>query len=386
MILKKIKNRIKQLYNKSKPFPKIFKYNPKGESIISHVSAFSYGNAGDLMLPVVLRDLFNQCIGVKKWRGIHVFNIVNKNILSKINSTNALIIGGGGLFLKDTNPNNLSGWQWSCSIENLKKIDAPIVMFAVGYNRFRGQEEFSPIFKEHLNEFVKKASFVGIRNSGSIRKIQNYLKDEELKKKLTFQPCMTTLISKIYPKLKDYEHKEDFIAVNCAFDREKLRTNSEDTLKSIADVINKLSKETKIKYYSHMESDKKILKYFDDLNIPYKVVEFSSPTQMINEYSKPRLVIGMRGHAQMIPFGCKTPIVSIISHDKMAWFLEDISHPEWGIDVLDTSFEKQLLEQSLKVYHNYKECISDISTQQENLWKITLKNMDKIKSIINKSN
>lgn len=380
-IYQRILNKFKTLYLKIKPFPRIIKSVSKGELILSHISAFNYGNAGDIMLPVVLRDLFNQRIGVNKWKDIHVSKIVSENILSKINSTDAMVIGGGGLFLKDTNPNDLSGWQWSCSVSQLKKINVPIIMFAVGYNRFRGQDEFSPIFKVHLNEFIKKAAFIGIRNSGSIRKISGYLDNEELKKKLIFQPCMTTIISKIYPSFHDYEQKEDFIAINCAFDREKLRSNTDETLKSIARVVKKLSDQTEIRYYSHMETDKKILKYFDDLNIGYKLVEFNSPKQMIKEYSRPRLVIGMRGHAQMIPFGCKTPILSIISHDKMAWFLEDISHPEWGVDVLDKNFEDKLLKYSSKYYNQYRKCISDISVQQDKLWDITLVNMNTIKNI-----
>jgi hypothetical protein len=39
----------------------------------------------------------------------------------------------------------------------------------------------------------------------------------------------------------------------------------------------------------------------------------------------------MRGHAGMIPFGCGTPIISLVSHPKMAYFLADIERPEWGV-------------------------------------------------------
>ena len=92
----------------------------------------------------------------------------------------------------------------------------------------------------------------------------------------------------------------------------------------------------------------------------------------------------MRGHAQMIPFGCKTPIISIISHNKLAWFLEDISHKEWGVDVLDPNFEKLLLSKSLEAYNDYENRISDISIQQDILWSITQENMNTINKIINK--
>jgi polysaccharide pyruvyl transferase WcaK-like protein len=386
-LLLQIANKIKsKYYRHKKSFPRLVKYIPNGDLRLCHISAFSYRNAGDVVLPVVLRDLFNQKLGVGQWDGIHVHNAIDDNRLSLINCSNAMVIGGGGLFLKDTNPNNISGWQWPCSIDYLKKINVPILMFAVGYNRFRGQEEFDPIFRENLNEFVRKAAFIGIRNHGSIEKLKGYLDSSELKDKLTYQPCMTTLISKIYPELTDYNTKEDFIAVNCAFDRENLRFYSQEVLKSIARVVKKMSGITTIKYYSHVRSDKKILSYFDDLNIPYELIELYSPKSVINAYSKPRLVIGMRGHAQLIPFGCKTPIISIISHDKMKWFLEDIDHPNWGVDVVNPDFENQLLEKANDFYTNYQASISEISVQQEKLWGVTQNNMKRICEIVHQKN
>lgn len=366
------------------PLPYVVKRQKvRGRSFkIVHASAFSYGNAGDTLLPIVLRDLIEKKTCVKKWYSLHVHRIVNGGILRLLNSKDALIIGGGGLFLKDTNPNELSGWQWSCSIENLRKIKIPIIMFAVGYNRFRGQDEFEPIFIKHLNEFVSKASFVGIRNTGSIEKLKGYLYADELKEKLVYQPCMTTLISKIYPEFCEYDNKEDYIAINCAFDREHLRIKSDETLRSIAYVVSKLSKKTKIRYFSHMKSDLKILPYFDELKVQYKLVEFKHPQQIILEYSKPRLVIGMRGHAQMIPFGCKTPILSIVSHDKMQWFLNDICNPTWGVDVNESEFELVLFDKAMELYSNYRKSVSEIAQQQERLWKITKDNLEVINNTI----
>ncbi len=381
----RIDRKIKHLFGPFLPFPGIQKYTPKGNLHLSHISAFSYGNAGDTILPVVLRDLFNQSVGIKKWTGIHVYKTVNAQVVSSINNTDAMVIGGGGLFLKDTNSNDLSGWQWSCSIDQLQKINVPMIMFAVGYNRFRGQDEFSPLFKQHLNEFVERAAFVGIRNTGSIARLREYLDTDQRKQKLDFQPCMTTLITKIYPGYLNYESKEDFIAVNCAFDRENLRLNGNDVLQPICRVVKELSRKTKIRYYSHVESDNKILPLFEQHGISYELVTFSSPAQMIKEYARPRLVIGMRGHAQMIPFGCGTPILSIISHDKMQWFLNDISKPEWGVDVNDPEFEAKLMEKSIRLYDESQTGMTEIAEQQEKLWQITGNNMSRINELIKSS-
>lgn len=354
-------------------------YKPKGKLSVCHISAKGNGNAGDDVLAVVLRDLFNQLGGVKRYYKYSVGQCINKWILQRFNSEDLIIIGGGGLFLTDTNSNELSGWQWLCSIENLRKIKKPIVAFAIGYNRFRNQEDFKPVFTQHLNVFVEKSLFVGIRNHGSIEQLKNYLQTEQLRNKLVFQPCMTTLISILYPKLCHWHQKEDCIAFNCAFDRTEKRGISEEIMWSIARVAQKLSSTTRIRYYAHCENDKIILSYFDILQVPYQLVEFRETRKMIEEYSKPRLVIGMRGHSQMIPFGCSTPILSIISHDKLKWFLDDIHHNEWGVEIADKDFEQKLYEKTTKLYDFFQECIKDIECEKEHFWEITKKNIQYIK-------
>lgn len=383
--------RIKELYhihccrrdNVALPYILLKTESHKG-LMATHVSAFSLANVGDTLLPVVLRDLFNQHIPIKRWHGENIHQMVTSKEVYFYNKDNFIVIGGGGLFLRDTHPNDVSGWQWNCSIDQLKKIRKPIIAFAIGYNRFRGQEDFKPIFTEHINTFVEKAVFIGLRNHGSMEKIKTYLKSDALRNKLVFQPCMTTLISKIYPNLSNYIKKEDYIAFNCAFDRQQLRSVDEDILNSIAKTALALSKVTSIRYFSHMPSDNKILPYFEKHNVPYKLVEMKTLDSIIHHYSQPRLVIGMRGHAQMIPFGCLTPIVSIISHDKMQWFLDDIHHPEWGVDVLDDDFEANLHTKAVTAYNDYMGRIQDITVEQEKLWEITQKNLQTIKSSLRK--
>ncbi len=362
--------------------PQLIEYKPNGALNATHISAFSYRNAGDALLPVVLRDLFNQTIGVKTWHGRSVNKKVNTFDTWRYNHDDFVVIGGGGLFLKDTNPNNLSGWQWSCSMKQLEAIKKPLIAFAIGYNRFRGQDDFAPIFTEHLNKFVEKAVFVGIRNYGSIESLKQYLKSSELKQKLVFQPCMTTVISHIYSNFVDYKQKEDFIAFNCAFDRDRLRSGNDNYLKGIAEVALKMSKITRVKYYSHMPSDKRALPYFDAIGVPYELVEFSDIHSIVKEYAKARVVAGMRGHAQMIPFGCLTPIFSIISHNKMQWFLDDIGHSDWGVDVSNDNFSSILYDNVKSIYYNYESFISEIEAQQKKLWHVTIENMKTIKNFV----
>lgn len=351
----------------------------------THVSAFTYENMGDCVLPVCLRKLFSDQLGMKEWHNGHIHKVIDDWDVRLINCDDFLVIGGGGLFIKTpTKPikDKLSGWQWSCDIKHVLKIRRPIIMFAVGYNRFRGEEEFAPIFKEYINKFVRKASFVGLRNHGSVEKVRTYLESQELKDKVCYQPCMTTLIAKLYPDFLNFDEKEDFIAINCAYDREEYRVDNHKRYTAIARAVQRLSEYTRIKMYMHKEMDKQILVELDKLKVAYEMVEFCTAEEVVRAYSKPRLVIGMRGHAQMIPFGCHTPILSIISHDKMQWFLNDIHHSDWGVEINDDDFEDKLCIKARDLYDNYKDVICEIKNEQDLLWNITMQNMQQIKNIL----
>lgn len=350
-----------------------------------HIAAFTYGNAGDAILPTAVRDSLE--IGETSnfnWTGVHAHTTINDELIAKINQQKGVVIGGGGLFLRDTNPNNLSGWQWSCSIDSLKKIKVPIALFAVGYNRFRGQEDFSSLFKEHVNVLAEKSPFIGLRNHGSIESVKNYIKEEN-HYKIKFQPCPTTIISKLYPILIDAENIENskpFIAVNCAFDRSVLRYGQQigGKLSSIAKALKKLSNDFDIRYYSHVYSDEYFLPYLDCYGIKYQLVKLNNhPRKIIELYTTPSLTIGMRGHAQMIPFGCGTPILSIVSHEKMRYFIEDINHPEWGIDINDPNFEVELYNKAMYILSNQDIIKSEIEAAQQKLFDITNDNVVFIK-------
>jgi len=206
-----------------------------------------------------------------------------------------------------------------------------------------------------------------------------------LKDKLEFHPCPTTILSKIYniPIVET----EDFIAIECAFDRENFRygKNQDKILNDLANAIKELSKKYKIKYYVHRNDDNRFLQYLDKLNIIYDVVKFNgaiTENDFLKLYSTPKLVIGMRGHAQLIPFGCNTPILSIISHDKLAWFLEDINHPEWGVDVVSKNFKEEILEKANYILSNKNLIKNQLIEAQDELYKITMKNLEKIAKII----
>ena len=347
---------------------------------IVHLSAYvKKGNAGDNLLVPALRDSIEKSIDMPvNWCHKSVRDVLDDETVQSINNSKGLLIGGGGLFLKDTNTNEISGWQWPCSLNELDKIKVPMYILGVGYNRFRGQDDFEPYFIENINEVVRKSKFVGLRNNGSVRAIQQYL-DENLKGKVHFHPCATTVLSKLY-RMPSVNVDKPFIAVNCAFDRSNMRygERKEEILRSITNVLKHYSLQYNIKYYAHMQSDKEILPYFDEVQLQYEVVDLDNrlaTDDFLRIYSEPVLVLAMRGHAQLIPFGCQTPVLSIISHDKLQWFLEDIGHIEWGIDVREDEFYKKLMQTMQYMLSNLSKIKTEIVISQEKLWEITKENI-----------
>ena len=70
----------------------------------------------------------------------------------------------------------------------------------------------------------------------------------------------------------------------------------------------------------------------------------ATPEEILSAYAQVSLSIGMRGHAQLIPFGMRRRVVSIVSHDKLKWFLDDVNMPQAAVDVHSRRFEADLKE------------------------------------------
>lgn len=351
---------------------------------IVHIAADTTANVGDYILVKSTKRLIDTVNLNINWCTVDVRKPVDEQFIKMCNRTRALVIGGGGLFLRDTNENHISGWQWECPKELLEQIQVPIYVFGVGYNRFRGQEEFDSCFAENINVLVEKSKFFGLRNQGSIRAIKRYLRDD-LKEKVVYQPCATTVLSKLYELPKNWKGKP-FIALNCAFDRADMRygNRQDEIMRAIARVVKKLSEKYLIRCYLHCDTDEMVCEYLQMENVPYELVQLNrtmTEEEYLEYFSSPELVLSMRGHAQMIPFGCLTPTVSIISHDKLKWFLEDIGHEEWGVDVHEERFEQKLLCCCEKTLAQPDEIREQIKQAQDKLWKVTRENLEKFQCV-----
>jgi polysaccharide pyruvyl transferase WcaK-like protein len=198
---------------------------------------------------------------------------------------------------------------------------------------------------------------------------------------------MTTICQKLYPNLiNDVSVDENVIVLNCAFDRidKRLKGRSDEVLLNLALATRELSKSFTILYYAHSPSDEAMLPYLDQVGIPYELMKLYNvpPQEVLVAYSRVALAVGMRGHAQMIPFGCGTPIVSLISHDKVRWFLEDINCESWGIEMLAANFKDQLLCKISDVMTKQIKVRLRIEELQRKLLCITKKNVQNFNDVM----
>ncbi len=350
-----------------------------------HFGIHDKGNAGDTLLFGATRQVFDNGNNPYNWSLERLHAKVLPSTIARINSTaRGVIIGGGGLLIRDTGANANSGWQWNCPIDQLRHIKVPLVVFGIGYNRFRDQSDFDPLFWDHIQETIRRSVFFSLRNTGSIKQLAPYLEDESLRDKLMYQPCPTTLIRYLYPQAyvrRDGSRRR--LALNIAFDRHWLRFQGQEN--SILTQIARAAKRATAMGWEvvaalHCKSDRNFLPWLIREQVAFEEVALfdAEVPQILEFYSRIDLAVGMRGHSQMIPFGAGAAIISLVSHNKLQYFLDDLGHSDWGLEIFTPDLEGRLVEMIGTIGQNLQEVQNEIGRLQEHLWAITQQNVQTI--------
>ncbi len=343
-------------------------------------------NAGDAVLFDALQDLLRHRFGDLHFRDSLLRAKVTPKDVARINArAQAVLVGGGGLLIEDSNPNAESGWQWRISTQELEAMNVPLIIFAIGYNLFRTDAAPSGHMVAHVERTLARSAFFGMRNHGSITRTKE-LMPAELHEKITFQPCMTTVLSEYHPLLQGHPGAapgEKRVALNLAFDRAERRfgNQADAVLARIAGAVRTLIAEGwTVDVTLHGWDDEPAAEFFRGESIPVNVVYLNLCTsdEIVDYYARVPVTVGMRGHAQMIPFGCGNAIFSIISHDKLGFFLDDIGHREWGADIFDADLGERIVEFARCADQDIARRRGEIAAAKAPLWAQTLANLDRL--------
>ena len=357
----------------------------------AHVALYATGqeNAGDKVLPEAVRRCLGGDPGPAHWYGVDVHRRFDEDALAEVNARRGLVVGGGGLFLPDAMPNGNSAWQWNIPDDLLRRIQVPLAVFAVGYNVFDGQSyggERGERFVQSLRTLAERADFFGLRNRGSLERIRAQL-PAELRERIVYQPCPTTVTRHLLPGWTDPATRTDTILLNCAYDRSGLRFGHDYAhfLDQIAFAVRALRQHADVRYAPHMPDDERLvhdLRRTHGITLPVEALYDRTNSEIHALFRTVKLVIGMRGHAGMIPFGCGTPILSLVSHPKMIYFLADIDRPEWGLSVHEPQLGAQLTERALAVLNDHAAAVADVHDRQRGLWEVTRANVQYLRTLM----
>lgn len=347
-------------------------------------------NAGDTLLFPVVRRTFDLLAGPFDWELRQAWEAFTVDDAEAVNREfDAIVLGGGGLLLRDQAGSDVarSGWQWNSSVQAVDAIRIPLIVFAIGYNRFRGQSDFDPVFSSHLRAVAAKSGFFGLRNTGSIRALHHYL-TPPLEGRLRRQYCPTTVIWELYPQFRSMAEQHDLLnervfAFNAAFDRAEHRfgENPELVLENLARAVRTAQdRGWRIVTVAHKSMDRQIEPYLDKAAVSYDSVDLTdaSSEEIMAFYANVDFSFGMRGHAQMIPLGLRKPILSIISHDKMRFLLEDLGRPDWGVEIFSPDLAAILAATLQRVESDRTLVRAEVAAAQAAIWEETQRNLSEI--------
>lgn len=333
-----------------------------------HFDIPTWGNYGDKALFPVVRDAYRVLgnitgddTGFDFTSAAALRREVDSALVARINDRcDAVVIGGGGLFLQDTNPNRLSGWQWKISAEVLAEIKVPLIVYALGDNRFPGQPEFDDLMKSHVSQVLDQSVFFGLRNTGSIETMSAFLgldsgSSEAARaaenpgkaggtsgRQLNYQPCPTTIAGLLYEPLigRRPDPREKILAIQmlvharqiaAGFDAEVIHHATVEAARRLVDTG------WQILSVPFHPDDAEVSRMLVDTVPQVKEIRLFGPDigffDGFDFFSSVPYVLGGRGHAQMIPFGVGAIPLSLDLHAKLGYFASDIDHPELVIPV-----------------------------------------------------
>lgn len=328
-------------------------FRPKSRKVIYHVGAWA-GNFGDSILQESIRShlvslspfpLEIRYLNCQKTEFTHA-------VIEDLNANgHLLIVGGGGLIFHRPQDHSRSGWQWNIEQDLIGEIKVPLVVYGVGYNQFEyDPSDFLPATNAHLQRTVAASALFSVRNTGTKRELIERGCDAA---KIEVVPDSGMFLRAKRIRVPGFKSGRIKVGFNWTTDREDQtfppphqETREAFLTKCIAVLNHAIEKHrAQIVYIGHMH------KNFDAAVIQALKTRLAAPPIVIDEvferfypasvlysqyladiYRQLDVVMGMRGHANIVAFGQNTPHIGLGTHRKIRYFLEDTHRSRYWFD------------------------------------------------------
>lgn len=263
-----------------------------------------------------------------------------------------LLVGGGGMVFNRPEDDSHSGWQFNIAMDDLARVDVPLVVHGIGFNQFAyDRSGFRPQMNEHLCRTQETAALFSTRNEGTRAELMRRGLDGA---SIPVLPDSGMFVDPSPIAVPGSDMGGVTIGVNWAGDRVEQRWpgDPEDTAAAVARSLAEALRDVlsargggRVLWVPHlMEIDRHARPVFEEvlgaslIDLEREMAHIYPPSLyqvpfLADIYRQCDLVIGMRGHANIIPFGVGTRVIGIGSHNKNRFFLEEIGEPNSLIDV-----------------------------------------------------
>lgn len=266
---------------------------------------------------------------------------IHGDLIDLINRTgDALVVGGGGMVMCGDGFKTRSGWQFNIGLEELDRLDVPLIIYGIGYNVFPYNDPPpDDLTQNHLRATYKKASAFSVRDRGTKKTLAKF----GIGGPIDVIPDPAMFTPGLVPDLPGIKIGERVMALNWAGDRSArrfLNVEETDAIEIVGRTLQEFSKQQgydRIIYVPHVQKydcgwAAKQFKYILGDRF-YNLAEhcpWMYPEQYVNVpflagvYSRCDVALGMRGHANIIPYGQGCSIVPYGDHPKQMFFANEV--------------------------------------------------------------
>ncbi len=356
---------------------------------IWHIGAWNR-NVGDWALAYQTHRLLNEQANKRDWT--LSFYLVDSQrtffhpaLIDQMNDeADLVLLGGGGLIFFRPEDESVSGWSFNISIHELSRIRVPIVVYAIGYNKFEfDRRHFPDSTGPHLRALQQRATLFSVRNHGTRSVLLKQYGLERHKLDVIPDPGIYLFDRPI--EIPALDPGRPVVALNWAGDRPNLRyakphkQNAQHFMATVKSALLRLAREANaqimfLPHLVHVDSDmyEEFANDFPPGSIFSTHVElpflYPPPGEMLyphipfftNIFRQADIVMGMRFHTCVLSFGAGTPFLRLGSHPKLAYFVNDTGVPDYAIPLVDPEVEDEDL-----MFRQIHSCLCDDAYQAD---------------------